>query len=101
MMMKIIPYYVIVNLEAFILCFSGEYLSSKVRKREEKYLHRIFNDKYKLDNQFRNRVHVKKIRNEEPIYIEEINIKLSHLMNCCIYCANFLSIVKILFFSLS
>ncbi|KAL0111047.1 hypothetical protein PUN28_012799 [Cardiocondyla obscurior] len=28
-MMKIIPYYAVVNLEAFILCFSGEYLSSK------------------------------------------------------------------------
>ena len=35
-MVKIIPYYAVVNLEAFILCFSGEYLTSKVRKREEK-----------------------------------------------------------------
>jgi len=73
MMMKIIPYYVVVNLEAFILCFSGEYLSSKVRKREEKDLHCIFNDKYKLDNQFWNYVErdVKRIRNEESIHIEE------------------------------
>ncbi|XP_028045023.1 odorant receptor 22c [Monomorium pharaonis] len=29
-MMKIIPYYVVINLEAFILCFSGEYLNSKI-----------------------------------------------------------------------
>ncbi|XP_011707010.1 PREDICTED: uncharacterized protein LOC105462179, partial [Wasmannia auropunctata] len=36
LMVKIIPYYMVVNLEAFILCFSGEYLSSKVRKRKEK-----------------------------------------------------------------
>ncbi|XP_071644304.1 odorant receptor 10-like [Temnothorax longispinosus] len=28
-MMKILPYYAVVNLEAFILCYSGEYLSSK------------------------------------------------------------------------
>lgn len=35
-MMKIIPYYAVVNLEAFILCFSGEYLSSKVRAMEKK-----------------------------------------------------------------
>lgn len=35
-MMKMIPYYVVVNLEAFILCFSGEYLSSKVRAMEKK-----------------------------------------------------------------
>jgi len=32
-LVKVISYYVIVNVEAFILCFTGEYLSSKVRKR--------------------------------------------------------------------
>lgn len=32
-LMKAIPYYVVVNIEAFILCFTGEYLSLKVRKR--------------------------------------------------------------------
>lgn len=31
-LVKTIPYYVVVNIEAFILCFTGEYLSSKVRK---------------------------------------------------------------------
>nr|XP_012219962.1 PREDICTED: odorant receptor 4-like [Linepithema humile] len=28
-LLKVIPYYVVVNVEAFILCFTGEYLSSK------------------------------------------------------------------------
>lgn len=32
-LIKAIPYYIIVNIEAFILCYTGEYLSSKVRKR--------------------------------------------------------------------
>lgn len=36
------PYYIVVNLEAFVLCFSGEYLNSKVRKREEKDCEHIF-----------------------------------------------------------
>ncbi|XP_011148065.1 odorant receptor 85b isoform X2 [Harpegnathos saltator] len=30
-LIKAIPYYVVVNIEAFILCFTGEYLSSKSR----------------------------------------------------------------------
>lgn len=29
---KTVPYYTVVNVEAFILCFAGEYLSSKVCK---------------------------------------------------------------------
>lgn len=31
--MMAIPYYVVMIIEAFILCYTGEYLSSKVRKR--------------------------------------------------------------------
>lgn len=37
MIAKCFPYYITVNFEALILCYTGEYLSSKVR-----YLYNIY-----------------------------------------------------------
>lgn len=36
LIMKCFPYYIAVNCEAFVLCYTGEYLTSKVRNRNRR-----------------------------------------------------------------